>query len=96
MKIKFSYAATRNFEAAVRFIHSDSPKNAENFAIDIIKKIEELKSDPARYPPDKFKRDNDGSYRAFELHHYRIAYRILTQEIRIIRLRHTSMEPSEH
>ena len=96
MKITFSYAATQNFEAAVRFIRSDSPKNAEKFAVEILKKIEELSSDPARYPPDKFKRNNDGSYRAFEIHHYRVAYRISPSEIRVIRFRHTSLEPSDH
>jgi hypothetical protein len=30
---------------------------------------------PEIYGPDKYKTDNDGSYRTFEKHHYRIAYR---------------------
>ncbi|MGB0948547.1 MAG: type II toxin-antitoxin system RelE/ParE family toxin [Marinirhabdus sp.] len=36
---------------------------------------------------------NDGSYRAFEKHSYRVSYRITENEIRILRLRHTSRNP---
>jgi plasmid stabilization system protein ParE len=42
---------------------------------------------------EKYKRNNDGSFRAFELHRYRITYRIRNNEIRIIRIRHTKRTP---
>ncbi|MBK8607580.1 MAG: type II toxin-antitoxin system RelE/ParE family toxin [Chitinophagaceae bacterium] len=45
------------------------------------------------FAPDKFKENNDGSYRAFEKHHYRISYRFDNRVIRILRVRHTSREP---
>jgi len=48
---------------------------------------------PECYGPDKYKLNNDDTYRAFEKHRYRIAYRVLDTEIRILRVRHTSMEP---
>jgi len=32
-------------------------------------------ANPEIYGPDKYKTDNDSSYRAFEKHHYRVAYR---------------------
>lgn len=38
----------------------------------------------------------DGSFRANELHSYRIAYRITENEIIIVRVRHTSMEPKSY
>ena len=51
---------------------------------------------PEKFPLDKYKINNDGSYRAFEKHRYRVAYRVLETEIKIITIRHTSMEPIEY
>ena len=48
---------------------------------------------PERYPPDKYKDENDGNYRAFELHRLRVAYFVGRDVIRILRVRHTSREP---
>jgi plasmid stabilization system protein ParE len=45
------------------------------------------------YSLDRFKVNNDGSYRAFEKYHYRVSYRVLPNEIRILRIRHTSINP---
>ena len=63
-------------------------------AFDYIRKDSEILSlNPERFPPDKFKMNNDGSYRAFELHRYRISYVILKEVVLIVRLRHTAMSP---
>jgi len=43
-----------------------------------LQKIESLTNNPEIHSPDKYKQNNDGSYRAFELHRYRIA---IMQEI---------------
>ncbi|WP_369427811.1 type II toxin-antitoxin system RelE/ParE family toxin [Membranihabitans maritimus] len=51
---------------------------------------------PGKYPPDKFKTDNDGSYRAFEKFSYRVAYKIKEKEIAILRIRHVKQEPKEY
>lgn len=48
---------------------------------------------PQKYNPDKYKTKNDGSFRAFEMYHYRISYRYKGSEIRIVRIRHTKMNP---
>jgi hypothetical protein len=37
--------------------------------------VEKAIPNPGFYGPDKYKADNDGSYRAFEKHSYRIVYR---------------------
>jgi plasmid stabilization system protein ParE len=81
---------------AVKYIEEDSLKNAEKFKREILKKIDELLLQPERYSPDKYKINNDGSYRAFEIFSYRISYRYISNQIRIIRLRHTKMNPDRY
>ncbi len=94
--IRFTTAATNNLESALRYIRKDSVANAKKVKHDIIQTIRGLVAYPEKYPLDKNKINNDSTYRAFEIHHYRVAYRILELEIRIIMIRHTSMEPLEY
>jgi hypothetical protein len=60
---------------------------------DIIDATISLSKYTEKHPLDKFKKDNDGTWRAFELHHYRVSYRIMSNEIRIVRMRHTNKSP---
>lgn len=60
---------------------------------ELILLADKLPDQPEVFPPDKFKKNNDGSWRAFEKFRYRISYRITLKEIRIVRLRHTSRSP---
>jgi plasmid stabilization system protein ParE len=55
--------------------------------------MEKAITNPGFYGLDRYKIDNDGSYRAFEKHHYRIIYRHKGKTIRVLRVRHTKMEP---
>jgi len=77
------------------YISQDSPQNAIKVLMDIVNVINKVASNPELYKPDKHKKNNDGSYRAFEKHHYRIAYRFSNNVIRVLRVRHTSREPKE-
>jgi len=95
-KITWSKTALEQFEAAMNYIAEDSIQNAEKVRKEILEKIEKLISSPEIYSPDKYKTNNDGSYRAFELHRYRIAYRVKEKEILIFRARHTSREPKQY
>jgi plasmid stabilization system protein ParE len=91
--IVWSNDAIDQLRAAIEYIAEDSVQNAEKVSLDLLNKVNEIASHSERYAPDKYKQDNDGSYRAFELHRYRIAYRTTETEIRILRIRHTSREP---
>jgi plasmid stabilization system protein ParE len=51
---------------------------------------------PEKHPPDRFKKDNNGNFRAFEKHSCRVAYYIAETEIRILRVRHVKQEPKEY
>jgi len=92
-KIRWDEAAKDSFKAAISYIRKDSVQNAEKVKKDLLLKINGLKSHPERYPLDKFMKDDEGIFRAFELRHYRIRYAVTATEIVIIQIRHTSMQP---
>jgi plasmid stabilization system protein ParE len=79
-----------------KYISKDSPKNASKVIQEIADAVHKAVPNPEIYGPDKNKSENDGSYRAFEKHHYRVAYRFSKNIIRVLRVRHTSMEPLEY
>ncbi len=89
----WSTLAKKQLQAAFDYIKQDSFQNAEKVRDEIIDITIELISKPEMHPPDKYKLNNDGTYRAFELHRYRVSYRVSKNEIRIVRLRHTSRSP---
>ncbi len=51
---------------------------------------------PEKHQIDKYKINNNGNYRAFELHHYRVSYLIKQEEIVITPIRHASMKPKPY
>jgi plasmid stabilization system protein ParE len=94
--IKWDKKAADNLIAAITFIGRDSIQNAEKVKKGLLSKINDLKTRPEKYPLDKYKKGNQGIFRAFELHHYRVSYAVLDEEIIITQIRHTSMEPIEY
>ena len=95
-EILWSDEASLQLKAAYEFIKKDSVQNAEKVRDEIVAITRTLAKYPSKYSPDKYKLSNDGSYRAFEKHRYRVAYRVLKNEIRILRIRHTSLEPKQY
>ncbi len=93
LSIKWNKRALKQFDQAIEYIEEDSPKNADKVKNDILSKISELADHPQSHHPDKYKNNNDGSFRAFEIDRYRISYRHIRKEVRIIRVRHTKMNP---
>jgi plasmid stabilization system protein ParE len=81
---------------AYKYIYCDSPQNAAKVRDAIIKMTILLSKNPEAHPLDKYKKGNDGNWRAFEKYRYRISYRILENEIRVVRMRHTSRSPSNY
>ena len=70
--IRWNRHAIKQLDYAIAYIQNSSPINAEKFKRDVLQKIDDLQKYPEKYSPDKFKVDNDGSFKAFELHSYRI------------------------
>jgi plasmid stabilization system protein ParE len=89
----WSNVAKRELQRAFEYIKKDSPQNASKVIDENIKLTISLQLKLEIHRLDRYKTNNDGSYRAFELHRYRISYRILPDTIRIVRMRPTSRSP---
>lgn len=88
--------AYTSLQVAYDYIKEESLVNAEQVREGILKIIEGLPAHPEKYPPDKFKKQNDGNYRAFEKYSYRVVYKVTEKEIIILRLRHVKQAPKEY
>lgn len=88
--------AYASLQKAYDHIKQDSLTHAEKVREGILKITRSLADHPEKYPPDKFKTDRLGNYRAFEIYSYRIAYKIRVRKIVILRVRHVKQEPKEY
>ncbi len=66
-KISWDKLAAIYFSRSIGFICKESAQNAYKVKQEILQKISELASTPEIYPADKYKQNNDGSFRYFEL-----------------------------
>lgn len=96
MKIIIDDAAKKLLSEAYQFIKKDSPQNAVKVKNKILDSFKLLAKHPERHPPDKYRNNNDGSFRAYEIYSYRISYHVSPSAIRILRIRHTRMNPLEY
>ena len=95
-KITWDRQALLYFREAVRYIRKDSLQNADKVKKEVLEKINELSIRPEIHNPDKYKVNNNGNYRAFELHRMRIGYLVKEDEIIIARIRNTNQEPLDY
>ena len=97
VEVKWSKPALNQLDKALDFIIENGfISYAAELEESIISRIGNLISNYTIYPTDKYKKDNDGSYRAFEVDEYRISYRVKKSQIKIIRIRHTSRKPLKY
>jgi len=85
--------ASDALSAICNHIRKESPVNAENVKVAVLTATRRLSQHPEFYPPDKFKANNPGNFRAFEVYSVRIAYTHSETEVRILRVRHVRQEP---
>lgn len=97
MRIKWNKSAVQQLLDAIRFIEENGFYSyAEELEKEILSRIRNIPQNPVIYPIDKYRRNNDGSYRAFEVDQYRVSYRSKDDEVRIVRIRHTSRRTKKY
>ncbi len=74
----------------------ESNQNADTVKLKILNKVNGLTDDKVVHRKDPYKKNNDGNYLYFEVLKYRIVYYVNPDEVFIILLRHTSMEPKAY
>lgn len=83
-------------------VHSDifeiskSLNTADKVVSDILNSVSILSTQSEIYGIDMNKINNDGSYRSYEIRTYNVAYRVLPDVIRIIRIRYSGKEPRKY
>ena len=95
-KVTWTKRATRQMNAVIEYIRQESDKNADTVKLKILNKVSEISDDTVIHRKDPYKKNNDGNYLYVEIVKYRIVYYATPEEIFIIRLRHTSMEPKKY
>lgn len=94
MKIKWNKLAVNQFFDIIKYLEQNNAIDyAEKLEKEIFSKIRTIPEKPTIHQLDRLKRLNDGSFFAFEIDSYRISYRKLNKEIRILRIRHSSRRP---
>src|SRR5690606_37198194 len=78
------------------YIAEESIVQADRVFNKLVKSTAGLPKHPKKHPLDKYKTDNDGYYRAYELFHYRVSYRTTDTAIYIVRIRSTHKNPEEY
>jgi plasmid stabilization system protein ParE len=96
IKIEWSRSTSTHFQELLEYLMSESEIAASLVGNAILFEIGKLATHPTAYPLDRFKKSNDGNYRALVIYNYRISYYVDRKTIYILRIRHTSREPLEH
>lgn len=94
MKIKWNKLAVKQLLEIIQYLEDNDLVNyAEKIEIRILSKIHSLPNHLNTFQIDRLKKKNDGSFFAFEIDRYRISFRKINKEIRILRIRHSSRRP---
>ncbi|MEM7551079.1 MAG: type II toxin-antitoxin system RelE/ParE family toxin [Bacteroidota bacterium] len=96
LKLVWNKRPSSYLKKELKRISRESFQGAESVETGILSNLDKALDEPERYPSDKYKKNNDGTYRAFETYSYRVAYRFSKSEIKILRIRHIKQEPKNY
>jgi plasmid stabilization system protein ParE len=80
---------------SLEYLKEKSPKSAFKVKSALLKTAKDLSKNSETFAFDRFRKDNDGSFRSFEKYSFRVTYQIKDMQVLILRVRHTSREPLE-
>lgn len=85
------------FRKSILYIRKTSVQGADKVKKDVLTSTKSLVDIPERqHTLDKYRINNDGNHRAYEIHKYRISSYISKTDIHIVRIPHTSMKPQSY
>lgn len=95
-KIVWDESARHSLSKAYDYIKKDSLNNAIKVKKEILDAVKRLSTYPEIHPPDRFKQLNDGNFRSFTKHSYRVSYYVSENDVIILRIRHVKQKPEEY
>lgn len=96
LRVVIDNTAKASLAEAYRYIKQESEKSAAKIRDKILASIQALADNPHRHAPDKYRLNNDGAYRAYEVNKYRITYLVSSHQVAVLRIRHTKMSPKTY
>lgn len=95
LKIVWDRNALDDLKSILEFLFKQSPEAPKIVKSAILARLKVIQTNAMICEADKLKADADNTFRAFVVYGYRLSYQIHQEqnEIRIIRVRHTSREP---
>ena len=91
--IIWSKNASIQYYKILKHLKENAPESIDLVGNSILDLIESLSTQYNHYPLDRFKKNNDGTFKATFVFSYRISFKISHNSVNIIRIRHTSREP---
>lgn len=85
--------AKESLRDIIEYIKRDSPSAAIKVRKKLIETVKSLKELPKRYSSEVYLKDKPGNYRSVTQWHYKIIYKVLDDEVLILRFMHTSRDP---
>ncbi|HXD91705.1 MAG TPA: type II toxin-antitoxin system RelE/ParE family toxin [Bacteroidia bacterium] len=94
-KVIWDKNALDDFKDILSFLAKQSTQAPKIVKEGVLLRLNNIKTNAFIYEIDKLKDEPSKEFRAFVIYSYRVSYQIKTshQEIRVIRIRHTSREP---
>ncbi len=94
-KIVWDRQALDNLKEILVYLEKQSKQAPKIIKTSILVKLDHIKTNPLAFEFDKLKEKPNKNFRAFFVFSYRVTYQVKTDlnEIRVLRIRHTSREP---
>jgi len=94
-KIVWDRQALDNLKEILVYLEKQSKQAPKIIKASIVEKLEHIKTNPLTFEFDKLKEKPNNDFRAFFVFSYRVTYQVKADlnEIRVLRIRHTSREP---
>ena len=96
LPIEWDINEAERFKELVKDIKKRSDSLAQRIKDKVKENLNHIKQNPEIFEVDTLKIDNDKSFRKFTAIHIRIVYKIDSDKIIIVRVRHSSSEPTEY